>query len=57
MAQRAVFELQVKQFLVQSFVLADLASVILFFEDALATGDARRKVSPTILAVDVALKR
>ena len=54
MAQGTVLEFQILQFFVQSLMLANLAHVVLFNNDAHATGNAGRKVATTVLARDVA---
>ena len=55
MAERAVLQLEILQFLVQSLVLTDLARVVLLLQNAHATGDARRVVSGALLTRDVEL--
>ena len=53
MTQWAVLELKVVQFTFESLVLASLASIVHFCQDALATGDTRREMAAAIFAVDI----
>jgi hypothetical protein len=52
-AKRAMLELKVLKFLVQSLMLANLAHVVLSFQDRHATSDARGEMSATVSAIDV----
>lgn len=54
MAKRAVLDWKKLQLCLERFVLACLARVILFRKNALARGDARRKVAAALSAVDIA---
>jgi hypothetical protein len=48
-----MLELKVVQFTFESLVLASLASIVLFCQDALATCDTRREMAAAIFAVDI----
>jgi len=55
MAKRAVLQLEILQLLMQCLMLANLARVILFLEDAHATRNARRVMCCALLAGDIKL--
>lgn len=55
MTKRAVSQLEVRQLATQCLVLTSLAGVVFLLADAHATGNARRVVRATLLAVDVEL--
>lgn len=55
MAERAMLQLQVLQLLVQGLMLANLTSVVLLFQNAHATCNARRVMRTAVLTIDVKL--
>lgn len=54
MAKRAMLKFKVIKLAFKSFMLACLALVELFSENALSRSDARRKVTSAFFAVDIA---
>ena len=54
MTKRTVLQLEIVKFTLKCLVFASLASIVLLGENTLATCDARREMTATFSAVDVA---